>query len=162
VYTNDESSFSFRILKRDTAWVMDGVYDSYEKDGSGPGGFGPVFHHGVKLTGKNDEDLDSLLKYGLQLNLPEDTAKVSSNSCEPILKTAECGEEARGFGPMLTPGECAVNIYKWKEICSDSFMFSESYPEWGCRCCVEGDTPEKGAELWSLYSVSDCIDNALV
>mmetsp|Transcript_26645 Transcript_26645/g.54487 ORF Transcript_26645/g.54487 Transcript_26645/m.54487 type:complete len:142 (+) Transcript_26645:1050-1475(+) len=141
---------------------MDGVYDSYEKDGSGPGGFGPVFHHGVKLTGKNDEDLDSLLKYGLQLNLPEDTAKVSSNSCEPILKTAECGEEARGFGPMLTPGECAVNIYKWKEICSDSFMFSESYPEWGCRCCVEGDTPEKGAELWSLYSVSDCIDNALV
>lgn len=146
-YTNKDATLSVRIMKKDTAWVMDGVYDGYGRDRHGPGGVGPVFHHGVKIHG-NDKDLLVFEKYKL------DSVALAS-ACDPIHKASRCSS-AIDIGEFFTPGECAKKA-KVFGLCGDTFMFSKDYPVWGCKCCDINDSPlHNGEELWALYSVSNC------
>lgn len=141
-------------MKKDTAWVMDGVYDGYGKDGHGPEGIGPVFHHGIKLHG-NDEDMLAFDKYGLNSSDTLESIELK-DACNPIKRASRCTSEANELGAFLTPGECAkaTSIFR---SCGDTFMFSTSYPSWGCRCCSANDMPKLDDELWAVYSSSGCI-----
>ncbi|KAL7545114.1 hypothetical protein ACHAWF_008470 [Thalassiosira exigua] len=46
----DEEGLTIRIFAKDTAWMMDDVYDGYDKDGSGPGGMGHVLYSIMVLS----------------------------------------------------------------------------------------------------------------
>ena len=64
---------SIRIAKKNTAWVMDGVYDSYdghqvESEASLPL---PIFHHGVKMN-NFEEDSWKYVKYNLTIPVSKD------------------------------------------------------------------------------------------
>jgi hypothetical protein len=146
----DSSALSIRIMKKQTAWVMDAFVDGYGKEGHGPGGVGPVFPHGVKLHG-NKEDVKIFDKYGFDFVEVEDT-------CKPIADQARCSSQANEeLGVLSTPGACA-KVASNDKSCGDTFMFSKSYPSWGCRCFVADDSPNhSGEELWAVYSASACV-----
>lgn len=65
----------------------------------------------------------------------------------------ECGQEGTNFGEMKSPFECAESVLRDKG-CGNHFMFSVSYPSWGCRCCTP--TGGEGGNLnpeWDLFIV---------
>jgi hypothetical protein len=64
-------------------------------------------------------------------------------------KYRECGAQGRNDGPLKTPEGCASVAL---ENGCDNFMFSHTYPVWGCRCCTaENDGPTH--KLWNVYTV---------
>lgn len=64
----------------------------------------------------------------------------SKHSCEG-------GDQGQNFGQYSSPEECAK---KASESGAKMFMFSNSYPEWGCREC-KGVTGKH--DLWDVYKV---------
>ena len=155
------SGLSVRLLKKDTAWVMDGVYDMYGREGHGPAGAGPVFHHGVKLKGDAAADKIAREKYGLPLLENRkgedfgDTTKALDTTTGTVLthSSAQCSAEGENLGNKASPKDCALAA-SIRKNCGMTFMFSDSYPVWGCRCCVPDDPPnESGNANWSLFSL---------
>ena len=77
-------------------------------------------------------------------------------ACEPIQISAECTTEATNFGSLPSPNACARKVIRQMarhSDCSDLFMFSTSYPGWGCRCCsLNGAHNTTGNANWALFS----------
>eukprot|EP00933_Yihiella_yeosuensis_P006862 TRINITY_DN11168_c0_g1_i1.p1 TRINITY_DN11168_c0_g1~~TRINITY_DN11168_c0_g1_i1.p1 ORF type:complete len:329 (-),score=79.02 TRINITY_DN11168_c0_g1_i1:163-1149(-) len=87
--------------------------------------------------------------------------KVTFGELKLIAPKRECETPAENIGEFKTPEECARQAIVQKE-CGNSIMFSESYPEWGCRCCAI-DTPpaEQGeGDLWSVYQFTYTVEPA--
>ena len=162
LYKSEDMSLAIRIMPKDTAWIMDGVYDGYDKDGPGvEGSMAPIFHHGVKLKGNQDEDLNVFYKYKLkQFGIDtEGLQAVMKETCEPIQTPARCSEGGIHLGKFPITGECAKEA-KRHPRCGDIFMFSPSYPEWGCTCCAADNEPiVHQDDQWGLYSSASCLLN---
>lgn len=160
VYKSGDTTI--RIMPKDTAWVMDGAYDGYKRDGPGVNGDpAPVFHHGVKLRGDQDKDVDVFYKYNLeQFGIEVDDLQTKiKETCEPFQKPARCSETEgnRHLGNFPTAGECAREAKRHPK-CGDTFQFSEEYPDWGCTCCSEDSEPiVREDDLWGLYSSAACL-----
>ena len=149
------SGLSVRLLKKDTAWVMDGAYDMYGRGGHGPAGAGPIFHHGVKLKGDAATDKITREKYELPLleNRKGEDFRDTTTGTVLTHSSAQCSAESENLGNMASPKHCALAA-SLRKNCGMTFMFSDSYPVWGCRCCVPGDPPnESGNANWSLFSL---------
>lgn len=65
---------------------------------------------------------------------------------------SECahGEQLKNLGPIETPHDCALMVQEEDECTSTLFMWSASYPVWGCRCCNYDHNPVEH-NLWTLY-----------
>ena len=84
------------------------------------------------------------------------SAASTSSECNPIQTSAICANQGFNLGPLSTAMECAVAVAN-REECGNTFMFSSTYPSWGCRCCVVDDAPPYPTNPnWSLHSLSDC------
>lgn len=64
----------------------------------------------------------------------------------------ECahGSQLQNVGPIETPHDCALMVQETDECTSTLFMWSSSYPVWGCRCCNYDHNPI-AHNLWTLY-----------
>lgn len=158
--TYTSSELSVRILKRDTAWVMDGAFDMYGREGHGPAGVGPIFHHGVKCKGDDAADKMTREKYGMLL-IENSKGKDFRDANTTVLthSSAQCSTESENLGTMPSLKQCALAVSITK-YCGMTFMFSESYPVWGCRCCVPDDPPnESGNANWNLFSLGSAKEN---
>lgn len=65
----------------------------------------------------------------------------------------ECSRQAHNFGEQPSPGECA-RLVVVEANCGRMFMFSQTFPGWGCRCCMPMTaTGEAEHDSWSVYNV---------
>ena len=80
---------------------------------------------------------------------------VDNDNCHPIQEFAECTLQAKDFGP-LSYYQCAHKVASDID-CGSTFMYSSNFPDWGCRCCVSGDSILSGNANWALYSASECM-----
>ncbi|KAL7551578.1 hypothetical protein ACHAWF_014761 [Thalassiosira exigua] len=87
------------------------------------------------------------------------TAMPKWPKCNPLQVMAECTSSAKNLGNLRYPEECAREMTNTPE-CGDTFMFSVSYPVWGCRCCIPGDQVLSGNENWALYSARESASDA--
>lgn len=107
-----------------------------------------------KVDEKDSADL--LLDVDTMLAWQDEVPGPISGSQAPTLHAAglECVKQGTNFGEIATPRECAALVQGDKH-CGDKFMFSSSYPSWGCRCCTPtgGDGGALNPE-WGLFVVS--------
>ena len=72
----------------------------------------------------------------------------------------ECGVQGKNFGTYYSPESCA-NVAQNNGY--DYFMFSKSYPTWGCRGCNTDSTKASGGNqhnLWIVYAVYGCNESS--
>ena len=82
--------------------------------------------------------------------------ELSVSLCEPIQTSAQCTADEVNLGEFNSPHGCAVAIAN-QPTCGDLFMFSATYPEWGCRCCsIDVQHNTTGNDNWALYSSAKC------
>lgn len=153
----DGSGLSIRLLAKGKAWVVDGVFDPSNRSE-----FGPVFHHGVKIH-RNPTliEPEKVKKYELNLGSAESESYGAEKACDPIQTSTQCATEATYFQSLLSPNACARKMTHHAE-CSDLFMFSTSYPEWGCRCCSLNGSQNltDNDSNWALYSAANCMKSS--
>ena len=94
----DGSGLTLRLLGKGKAWVVDGVFDSLERDE-----YGPVFHHGVKFPFDNAK----IFKYGL--NATSEATEVvcgghTAPNCTMCVINQESGE---WLGESWCHGQCS-------------------------------------------------------
>ena len=92
---SDGSGPTLRLLGKAKAWVVNGVFDPYERDM-----FGPVFHHGVKPPFDNAK----AQLYGLDAPVEREQSSSTSPLSEPFdLTTASSAGEkgCSGFGFVI-------------------------------------------------------------
>ena len=100
-YVSEDQALSIRIMKKETAWVVDRHKDGYGEDGHGPGGVGTVFHHGVKLN-YSKEDSEVFREYGLDSDKREHLLVSCGNH-----RAATCDGCPQGNGEFWCNGECS-------------------------------------------------------
>lgn len=68
-------------------------------------------------------------------------------------KGRECSEQAINFGHIKTQERCDALTAVTPE-CGAHFMFSETHPDWACRCCAQ-DGQDYGpvTPIWDVYAV---------
>jgi len=66
-----------------------------------------------------------------------------------------CQQTSEELGVFSTADDCATAADKVEDLECIHFMFSKSYPGWGCRCCrSEGDdSGGKEHPLWDVFTV---------
>merc|ERR1711994_512031 len=80
---------------------------------------------------------------------------------EILFERHSCGEQVKNLGEFQSAHDCALVVAGDAECTQNLFMWSSSYPVWGCRCCESADNP-KEHDLWNLYSItttSGCEDD---
>jgi len=79
--------------------------------------------------------------------------KLSVKTIKLVEKERECADIVYNFEMQESARVCADLVLKQME-CGHHFMFSEIYPEWGCRCCASGTAggEEKKPE-WSVWKI---------
>merc|ERR1712083_561585 len=63
-----------------------------------------------------------------------------------------CGAQVKNLGEFASAHECSAVVAGDDECAANVFMWSWSYPVWGCRCCVSLDAPTVHWR-WSVYSI---------
>lgn len=158
-----EEQFSVWVVGHVDPWAIDGVSENKPKEAQN----GSIFHHGIKIHQKGIIDQRWITQYGLQ-NMTAKDAPVSAKSdsdraekaCNPIQTSTQCTTEETNLGSLVSPNACAWEMTDHTE-CSDLFMFSTSYPEWGCRCCsLSGAQNLTDTGAWALYSAAKCIESS--
>jgi len=66
-----------------------------------------------------------------------------------MMSRVECGKQVKNLGDQ-TVEQCALDVEADDECISGVFMYSKSYPVWGCRCCTNAEDPITH-NLWNLY-----------
>jgi len=80
-------------------------------------------------------------------------ARTSKRQAVLYRKDVECGLQVMDFGHLQTPEECDMMVADVPE-CGRFFMFSQSHPDWKCRCCAP-DAENEGPKTpnWAVYQV---------
>ena len=72
-----------------------------------------------------------------------------------------CKKEQRNFG-NISAQQCAAQTFL-EPSCGGTFMYSQNYPVWGCRCCALGDEgandENKNWQLYSIYEAAHEVSN---
>ena len=68
----------------------------------------------------------------------------------PKIKTANygCKKQGKNFGNLKTPEDCAIVANREGY---NYYMFSTSYPNWGCRGCTKINGGNKNSN-WDVYT----------
>jgi len=82
--------------------------------------------------------------------IPHNLWNLHATTTKEVVHDGECRKQLKRLGDFSSPGECAAKVGNDPTCVSDVFMWSESYPEWGCRCCQTSNNPIEH-KLWNLY-----------
>jgi len=73
-----------------------------------------------------------------------------ATTASAVQNDVECGKQVKNYGATTTADECALKVEEDDDCSSGVFMWSSSYPVWGCRCCTNAENPIQH-DLWNLY-----------
>merc|ERR1712141_497079 len=72
-----------------------------------------------------------------------------ATTASAVQNDVECGKQVKNYGATTTADECALKVEEDDDCSSGVFMWSSSYPVWGCRCCTNAENPIQH-DLWNL------------
>jgi len=74
-----------------------------------------------------------------------------ATTASAVQNDVECRTQVKDWRVNdISADECAVLVQEDEQCASNLFMWSSSYPVWGCRCCESTENP-KPHNLWNLY-----------
>merc|ERR1712062_646815 len=71
---------------------------------------------------------------------------------EMVLAGYSCSSQDKNLGEFASAHECAAVVQSDDACTSNVFMWSWSYPVWGCRCCPSAEAPLQHFR-WNVYSI---------
>ena len=112
-----------------------------------------IHEHGLRVWSRT---FDDFVNNDKEFDSAGDVISRPIGLCEPIQTSAQCTAEEVNLGEFNSPHGCAEAIAN-QPFCGDLFMFSATYPGWGCRCCSIGVRHNNtGNDNWDLFSSAKC------